>query len=296
MLTRLIEGEVLIADGAWGTMLFDRESLEPGEPTETLNLRNPDVVQEVAREYMDAGAQLLTTNTFAGSPIALARNGLQEKTEEINRTAASLLRDVAGEGVLVSGSIGPCGHLLQPLGDVHPDEVAEGFRRQISGLAEGGAQVLCVETMTDLSEALLAVRAAREAAPELPLMASMTFDATPRGFFTVMGVSAADAAKGLDEAGADVIGSNCGNGLEDMIEVVIELRRWTQRPLLIQSNAGLPTTRDGCIEYPEAPEYFAQRLPSLIEAGAQVIGGCCGTTPAHIRALKNRLGELSERS
>jgi len=282
---RLRAGDVLVGDGGWGTMLMAR-GLQPGEPPESLTLASPGVIEEVARLYLEAGADLVTTNTFGGSPLRLRAFGLEARTDEINRAAVEVLRRAVGTRALVSASIGPSGHLLKPYGDVEADELAESFGRQARALASAGVDVFCVETMTDLEEARLAVEAARTAAPETPVVATMTFEPTRRGFFTVMGASVPRAAQVLGGAGADLVGSNCGNGIDTMVEVARAFHAVTAAPLAIQANAGLPESRDGALVYPEPPEQFAAAVPALLEAGVRLIGGCCGTTPAHVRAIR----------
>jgi 5-methyltetrahydrofolate--homocysteine methyltransferase len=179
--------------------------------------------------------------------------------------------------------------MLKPFGDADPDDVGAGYRRQLEGLVRAGIDGVFVETMMDLTEATLAVRAAKTVAPDLPVMATMTFDATPRGFYTVMGVSVEQAAAGLREAGADAIGSNCGNGIEKMVEIARAFAACTDLPLVIQSNAGLPDTSTGAAVYAETPEFMAARVADLLAAGVSIVGGCCGTTPAHIRAFRAAL-------
>jgi len=285
LLARLEAGDRLVGDGAWGTLLMDR-GLRPGEPPEALNLSRPEVIEEIARLYLEAGADLVTTNTFGGSPARLALHGLRDHTEEINAAAVSAARRAVGERALVSASVGPCGRLLLPYGDTDPSEIAAGFERQIAALGAAGADLICIETMSDLNEARLALRAARAVAPRLPVIATMTFERTRRGFFTVMGTPVAEATRELDEAGADVIGSNCGNGSEVMIEIARDLRANTDRPIAIQPNAGVPEVRDGIACYPESPEEMAERARALLDLGVAIVGGCCGTTPDHIRALR----------
>jgi 5-methyltetrahydrofolate--homocysteine methyltransferase len=285
LLERIAAGEVLVADGAIGTWLLER-GLAPGACPESFNLSHPEMLEEIARLYLQAGAEIIQTNTFGGSPVKLARYGLDDQTETIARAAVTAVRRAAGHRAYVSGSCGPCGRMLKPYGDTDPELIRASFERQLRALAEAGVDLFCVETMTDLAEAVLAVRAAKAIAPAIPVMATMTFDRTRRGFFTIMGNGIAPAAAALVEAGADVIGSNCGNGIEAMVEIAGEFRRCTARPLIIQSNAGLPEMVDGVAVYPETPEYMAGRARELLVIGVSILGGCCGTTPAHIAAFK----------
>jgi 5-methyltetrahydrofolate--homocysteine methyltransferase len=285
LLARLVAGDRLVGDGAMGTMLFQR-GLEPGRPPESITLSRPAVLEEIAGLYLDAGSDILQTNTFGGSPLKLALHGLEAETEAINGAAVRAVRRVAGDRAYVCASCGPCGRLLEPYGDVSAAAVYESFRRQLAALCAAGVDGVIVETMTDLAEAKLAVRAAKDASPGVPVLATMTFDATPRGLFTIMGVSVAAAAAGLLEAGADAVGSNCGSGIVQMVAIAREFRRHTTAPLVIQANAGLPKLAEGRLEYDETPAFFAEHSRGLAEPGVSVIGGCCGTTPGHIAALR----------
>ncbi len=285
LLERIEAGQVLVADGALGTMLLDR-GLGPGECPEAWNLTRPHVLEEIARLYVEAGADFVTANTFGASPLKLAHYGLDGRMEEINRAGVATVRRAVGDRALVAASCGPCGQILKPYGDADPETVYDSFRRQMDVLIEAGADLICVETMVDPAEAVLAVRAAKDASPRTPVTATMTFDATPRGFFTIMGTTVEQAAARLVDAGADVVGSNCGNGIENMIAVAKLFRGATDRPLLIQSNAGLPEAKDGRLVYNEGPDFMAKKARELLAAGVSVIGGCCGTTPDHIRALR----------
>jgi 5-methyltetrahydrofolate--homocysteine methyltransferase len=289
LLARLAAGRVLVGDGAWGTMLLAR-GLRQGEPPEGLNLTQPEVLEDIASQYVEAGADLITTNTFGGSPARLRQFGLDRQTEAINGAAVEAARRASQGRAYVSASVGPSGHLLKPYGDAEPGDVGAGFERQVRALAAAGADLICIETMTDLAEAVLAVKAARAVAPQLPVMATMTFEATRRGFFTVMGASVEHAVRGLADAGADIVGSNCGNGSDAMVAIAREFRALTALPVAIQPNAGLPEPGDGTLVYPETPEFMAERARMLIDLGVSIIGGCCGTTPAHIRALRLVVG------
>jgi 5-methyltetrahydrofolate--homocysteine methyltransferase len=282
---RLAAKEILVADGATGTLLLER-GLQAGQPPESITLANPEVLEEIARLYVDAGADIIETNTFGASPLRLAHYGLDDRIEQINRDAVHAARAAAGDRAHVAASVGPSGALLQPMGEATPEQLFDGFRRQLECLVAAGVDCVIVETMVDLTEAQLAVRAAKDIAPETPVFATMTFDATPRGFFTIMGVSVEAAAAGLREAGADAVGSNCGTGIDEMIAIAMEFGRWTDPPIIIQPNAGLPQTEGGKIVYGDTPDFMAQKSSELLAAGASVIGGCCGTTPDHVAAIR----------
>jgi 5-methyltetrahydrofolate--homocysteine methyltransferase len=283
LLERLTDGEVLVADGAMGTMLLDR-GLEVGAPPESVNLSRPEILEEIARLYLDAGADIIQTNTFGGSPLKLAMYALDDRAGEINHAAVRAVRRVVDDRALVSGSCGPS--------DTEPAEMYRSFRRQMEALIGADVDAICIETMTDPKEAALAIKAAKDVRAGIPVMATMTFDPTPRGYFTIMGTSIEQAAAELAEAGADLVGSNCGNGIEPMIEIARLFRACSDRPLLIQPNAGLPETKDGRLVYGETPDFMAERAQQLIEAGVSIIGGCCGTTPEHIRSLRRMVDVL----
>jgi 5-methyltetrahydrofolate--homocysteine methyltransferase len=285
LLDRLADGEILVSDGAMGTMLFER-GLDPGDSPERMMLTAPDVLSDVAIAYMDAGAELVHANTFGASPLKLADYELQSKTEELNRTAVSIVRDAVGDRAYVAASVGPCGKILEPYGDVAEEAVYESFERQMEALASEGVDCVTVETMTDLREAVLAVRAARHVMPDTPVLCTMTFDETPKGLFTIMGVDVPTAVAGLQDAGADVVGSNCGYGIEHMVNVAAAFRQATPLPILIQANAGTPELKDRALIFPESPGFFAEQTERLLDAGASIVGGCCGTTPDYIRAMR----------
>jgi 5-methyltetrahydrofolate--homocysteine methyltransferase len=289
ILERIKRGEILIADGAMGSLLMARaKDLIKGKCPEVINLSRPDILEEVAALYLEAGADIIQTNTFGGSPLKLSDYALEDKTEAINRAAVGAVRKVVdkkGGNAYVSASCGPSGKMLKPYGDVEPEAMYDNFSRQLNVVIEAGADIVCVETMTDIKEAELAVKAAKAISSSIPVMATMTFDLKPRGFFTVMGVTIETAAKELEAAGADIIGSNCGNGIENMIKIAKEYKKCTSLPVIIQSNAGLPEIRDDVVVYPETPEFMAEKSKELAAAGVSIIGGCCGTTPDHIRVI-----------
>lgn len=284
-LKRIAAGETLCGDGAWGTQLMAR-GLNPGDSFEALNLSRPEVLAEIAGLYIAAGAEIITTNTFGASPLNLAAHGLDDRTEEINRAAVEAIRPATAGQALVSGSVGPTGKILAPYGDADPNEVAKGFSRQIGALVSAGADLICIETMMDLEEARLAVTAARGISATIPVIATMTFNATPRGFFTTMGTTVEQACAVLTDTGADLVGSNCGNGMDAMVALAADFAEHASAPVAIQANAGLPEDHGGELRYPESPEFMADRVPALMDLGVVVIGGCCGTGPDHIRALR----------
>jgi 5-methyltetrahydrofolate--homocysteine methyltransferase len=268
-----------------GTLLQQRAASSEPCP-EAINLNRPEVLEDIARAYVEAGADIVQTNTFGASSLKLSPAALADKTEQINEAAVRAVRKAVGDQAFVSGSCGPCGQILQPYGDADPDHVYHSFLRQLKALIESGVDVICVETMMDVTEAKLAVRAAKSVSATIPVMATMTFDETPRGFYTMMGVDIAQAAAQLAEAGADVIGSNCGNGIENMIRIAAEFRGHSDLPVIVQPNAGLPEMKGDTPVYSEAPDFMAEKAKGLIDHGVSIIGGCCGTTPQHIAALR----------
>ncbi len=284
LLERIVAGDVLVADGAMGTMLMER-GLAAGSPPESFNLERTDVLEQVAQEYLDAGADIIQTNTFGASRLKLARYSLGDDIEKINKNAVRAVKNVAQTKAYVSGSCGPTGQFLKPYGDVDHAEMRDVFREQISALVSAGADVICIETMSDLREATCALEAAKECG-SVPVMVTMTFNRTPKGFYTIMGVTIEETVKGLEAAGADIVGSNCGNGIENMISIAREFLKFTKLPIIIQSNAGIPELIDDKAVYPESPEFMAGKAKDLLAMGVRIIGGCCGTTPAHIMAIR----------
>jgi 5-methyltetrahydrofolate--homocysteine methyltransferase len=285
---RLKQEKVLVSDGAIGSLLFEK-GLNPGDCPERFNLERPDVLAEIVQAYLQAGADILQTNTFGASPLKLADYKLEDKTEEINQRAVEIVKQIVGSKALVSGSVGPTGKMLTPYGDVEPATMKDNYRRQISTLIDSGADLLCIETMTDLNEAIIAVETAREISQDIPIIATMTFDVIPKGCVTIMGNMVAEVCKNLEAAGANVIGSNCGNGTKNMIVIAQEFIDNSQLPIIIQSNAGLPSVINNSVVYQETPSDFNEFSKTLIDMGVSIIGGCCGTTPDHIRAIRQFL-------
>jgi 5-methyltetrahydrofolate--homocysteine methyltransferase len=286
ILKALKSKKVLVSDGAWGTFL-QAKGLKPGECPEKWNLDHPDAVLEIARSYIEAGSDMIETNSFGGSSIKLASYGLKEKAREINEAAAAISRRAAGKRHFVLGSIGPSGKILM-IGEITKEELYDSFFEQAQALKEGGANAIVVETMTDLEEATIAIRASREAT-NLEVICTMTFDKTVGGEYrTMMGVSPAEMAAALVEAGADIIGTNCGNGMKDMEGIVREIRAINSAiPVLVHANAGIPVYQDGRTVYPESPDLMSELVVLVLNAGANIVGGCCGTTPGHIKMIRN---------
>ncbi len=286
LLEGLLGGGPVLTDGAWGTELQAR-GLQVGEFPDGWNLSHPDKVGEVAAAYVQAGSRVILTNTFGANRLRLGAHGLADKLAEINRRGVEISRQAAGAQARVFASIGPTGKMLLT-GEVTEEELRDLFAEQARALAGAGADALVVETMAELEEARIAVGAAH--ATGLPVVACMVFDAGKNKDRTMTGVTPEQAAEGLIAAGADVIGANCGQGIEGFIPICRRLRAVTDRPLWMKANAGLPQMEEGRVVYRTTPETFAAAGPELVAAGANFIGGCCGTNPDYIRALKARLG------
>ncbi len=282
-------GTPILADGAMGTMLFSN-GLEFGDPPEVWNLIHPDVIRRVHRGYLEAGSSILLTNTFGGNRFRLALHGLEGRVDELNRTAAILLRsevDAAGGEVLVAGDIGPSGQIMSPLGTLEFDEAVDGFAEQARALVAGGADVLWIETMSALDEIHAAIEGARTAAPEIPIIATMTFDTRGR---TMMGVTPEQATEALVGWGVQAIGGNCGNGPEELVPVIAKMHAAAPDAVIVaKSNAGIPELVDMRTVYRAAPEEMAARGVEFRDAGARIVGACCGSTPAHLQPMAKRV-------
>lgn len=289
-LLELAAARTVLLDGALGTELMAR-GLPPGAPPELWNADRPDLVREVHAAYIAAGADAVSTNTFGGTPLKLAAHGLEARAYELNRAAARLAREAAPPGRFVLGSLGPTGRFLPPQGPASEDELAAAYAEQARALADGGVDAFLIETQYDLCEAQAAVRGVRRVS-DRPVLATLTFGAFRRGYFTIMGDEAGRSAAALEQAGADAVGANCTLTSEQMVGCVRALRGGTSRPVVAQANAGPPVARpDGTAGYALTVEDYVRFVPEIVRAGAVLIGGCCGTTPAHIRAMARIIRE-----
>ena len=287
LLERLQSGEVLVADGANGVRLA-AYGYRPGEAPERWSLDHPEAMRAIHAGYIAAGADVVLTNTLGGSRPKLAPYGLGEEVAAINRDLALLLGDViarSGREVFLAGDVGPTGALLAPLGALEEREAIAIFREQIAALVAGGAGCVFIETMMDLGEAAAAVRAARECC-DLPVIATMAFNPVRDGYRTMMGVTPAAAAEALLAAGADVVGANCGQVQAADMPALIRAFRAAGAPLVaVEPNAGLPQLVGEETVFSQTPEEMAAAVPDILAAGANLVGGCCGTTDAHIRRI-----------
>jgi 5-methyltetrahydrofolate--homocysteine methyltransferase len=293
ILAEIQKGKILVSDGAWGTFLHQR-GLQAGECPELWNKTHHDDVFAIAKSYIDAGADMILTNSFGGSPIKLDHYNLKEKASELNELASAISREAAGENHFVLGSMGPTGAMLM-MGDVSEQELYDGFFIQAAALKLGGVDAICIETMSALDEAQIAVRAAKDATG-LEIVCTFTFEKKIGGHFrTMMGITPEEIVNTLKAAGVDIIGANCGNGFEQMIDIVRDFRIIDHStPILVHANAGLPIYKDGKTIFPETPEMMASRVQELISSGANIIGGCCGTTPDHIKALAKEIKRINQ--
>jgi 5-methyltetrahydrofolate--homocysteine methyltransferase len=285
LLDRIKDGEILISDGAMGTFLQDK-GLKPGECPESWTVLHPDAVKSIAEAYIASGSDIVETNSFGGTSYKLKEFGLADKVEEYNIAAAKLAKEAMGNKGYVAASVGPTGQIVEDEGGfVTEQNLYNAFKEQIAALKDGGADAICIETMSSVAEAVQAIKAAKENT-DLPIICTFTFEMGARGFRTMMGVAPERAAEEAVAAGADVIGANCGNGIAGMIEITKQMRAvMPDTPILIHANAGMPVFEDGKTVFKETPEDMASRVKELIAAGANIIGGCCGTTPDHIAAM-----------
>lgn len=284
-----VNDRALLADGGIGTEL-QRVGLEPGACAEVWNVEHPEKVRAIHHAYVDAGAQLITTNSFRGNRFALSSYGLESQVARLNRRAAEIAREATKGRALVMGSIGPLGSSLEPLGEISSQDAFNWFVEQAQALLEGGVDVIIIETMTAAEELELAVRAARQVGAST-IFATMAFNKVKDGYRTMMGVAPEQAIEAMARAGADVIGLNCGAhmAVEDCARIVKQFRACCNKPIIAQPNAGQPELVGSEIVYRQTPEAMAAEIGLLVPAGASIIGGCCGTTPEHIRLFGERL-------
>ena len=292
ILDKLATGKVLVSDGAWGTFLHQK-GLKADECPELWNMHRSDDVLQIASSYVEAGADIILTNSFGASPIKLEGYGLEAQTQVLNRRAAEISKQAAADRALVMGSIGPTGKMVM-MGEVSPQEVFRGFIEQTMGLADGGVDGIVIETMTDPEEARIAIEAVKKAS-ELDVACTFTFSKNQDGVYrTMMGTDVEAYLEMAKLAGADIIGANCGNGTAGMIEIVRVIRTLDPDiPVLVHANAGLPIYQDGLTVFPESASEMASQMGELVAAGANIVGGCCGTTPEHIRQIIKVLSNLA---
>jgi 5-methyltetrahydrofolate--homocysteine methyltransferase len=282
-LLELVNSRPILGDGAMGSILQER-GFKSGDCPEAWNLDRPEAILEIHQAYRDAGCDYVETNTFGASTIKLARYGLDAKVDEIVAAGVDLARRAAGDTCLVGASIGPTGALLEPYGDHTRDQLAEAFGRAATVLEREGVDFYLIETMSDLNEAALAIAAVKEVSKK-PVAATMSFTKGAKGHRTMMGTSPQEAGIELIKAGADLVGTNCCSGPEAAAEIITEMAQSTPLAVIAQPNAGLPELKDGRASYPESPEAMAEGAGNLLACGARVIGGCCGTTPAHMASM-----------
>ena len=294
-LDRLLDpGRIVLFDGAMGTMLYQK-GVFINQCYDELSVRSPDLVRDIHRHYVKAGAEVLETNSFGANRVKLAQYGLEGRVQELNRAAAALAREVADAAdrpVLVAGAAGPLGVRLEPYGPTSVEEARAVFREQLQALKDGGADLFIVETFSDLHEIKEAIAAARDVDPTMPIVAQMTIGAD---HLTPYGASAEDVARALDGWGVDVIGLNCSVGPQIILECIEKMAPLTRKKLSAQPNAGMPREVGGRNMYMASPEYMASYARHLIHAGAKILGGCCGTTPEHIRAICEGIRPLNPR-
>ncbi len=275
----------IIFDGAMGSMLIDK-GITGGEAPELWNLKHPEIIMDIHRAYYDAGSHVANANTFGASAIKLKKMGVTQSVEEINRTGVQLARKVCGRGQYVAGDLGSLGDMLQPMGPVSFDEAVDCFAQQAGFLDDEGVDVFLIETIFDINLAFAAIKAVRSVS-EKPVFCSLTFKKMKTGFFTIFGNNPKDSMESLVAAGASAVGANCSMGSQTMIDLADEIKKSVHVPVIIMPNAGMPEpAKDNAVFYPEDENYFAKNIKKIKELGVEIVGGCCGTTPEHIKKIK----------
>ncbi len=283
------QNKILLSDGAMGTELQKR-GLKQGECPELYNVDHPEVVQAIHKDYYDAGSDIVETNSFGGTRARLAKYDLSDKAYLLNKRAAELARQVCPEGRFVAGSMGPTGELLEPYGELSVQKAKDYFKEQAEALAEGGVDIFFIETMITLEEMAAAIEAVKEVG-SLPVAASFTYELSPTGAHTNWGLDVATTVKFLSEADVDVMGANCGEGVDVILQVVREMRELSEMPILAQPNAGLPEIKNNLIVYHETPESMEEKLRELIGLKINILGGCCGTNANHIQMMRRLIDQ-----
>jgi 5-methyltetrahydrofolate--homocysteine methyltransferase len=292
LLKTLQSGTILLCDGAMGTELQKR-GMPTGVCPEEYNVSHPDLVQGIYADYYKAGSDIVETNTFGGNRSRLALHNFEDRATEFCKKSAELAKEVCPEGKFVAGSMGPTGDIIEPLGSLPVQQAYDFFAEQAEALTEGGVDVIFVETMMAAEEAEIAIKAAKEKT-NLPVVSTMTFELGKSGLRTMWGVDVPTAVQRLTDAGADIIGANCGKGFEEMIQIVKEMRPLTTKPIIAQSNAGIPDSVDGKSVYKETPEIIKPKAEALLRQGVNILGGCCGTGPEHIAMMRKLVDTFIE--
>ena len=300
-----LESEILVLDGATGTML-QKKGMKPGSCPEELNLSNPAMIGEVHREYVEAGVNIITSNTFGGNRIKLLEYGLEGRLAEINTVAVKIAKEAAGSAgsrgkkCLVMSTIGPTGKFLKPIGDLNFDDAYNIFKEQITACVKAGADIIGFETFSDIKEIRAGLIAARDVSPDIPILAMMTFQPIRQAhdvndMRTVVGTDPETACVVLNALGADLVGGNCSLGPEGLIEIFRRMNRISRKPLVFQPNAGMPELCNGVTCYPSSPETMAEYAVKFAKEGVNIIGGCCGTTPEHLKAIVKAVKRIKPR-
>lgn len=283
-----MQNEILVMSGAMGTVM-QKSGSDLGGCLSNWIIEHPAIYQNLVREYFQVGCDIVAGATSTSNRISLTKFGLSEKVAELNRGVIKIIKEIKPTQAFVAGNIGPSGKILKPLGDLSPDELFAAYAEQASYLAEGGAEVINILTMYDLEEAVLALRAAKKFT-SLPVIVSLAFDPTPKGFRTMMGITPEVAAKRLEEEGADVMGANCGRiSLVQTTEVLKLMRKVCQKPLIAKPNGGAPHMVAGEEKYMAGPDEFAHHVEEWVQAGATIVSACCGSSPAHLQKMVAKL-------